>query len=309
MIKPDKDQQLMRHAVDLSKDSQGENDGRIHPKVGAVIVRPNGDIISSGFRGQYTPGNHAEQEALEGIEDDVLAGAIVYSTLEPCTFRGKQTPCCLRLIDRRIAEVVIGILDPNPDIRGRGWWKFEEQGVKVRNFDPEFVREIRELNREFIDYQLGVGLTIRAVKPEGAAEIEVDERHRARGRSIEVRRGRISVTGTYRVRPSPGDRITMLVRFGNLYFPQAPIDFSFDRENSMWLCPSVYLGWPGMDSQNDYEIIVARTSEDLDVSVGHYYAVHEWVRLNHKIEAWVGIEMKQPPGLERLVSLTAKVSP
>src|SRR5580704_8482587 len=111
MITEDKDQQLMRMAVNLARQSRAEGDGRIHPMVGAVIAYPNGEVISTGFRGRYTPGNHAEQEALVGINEDVVAGAVVYSTLEPCTFRGKQTPCCLRLIDRAISEVVIGILD------------------------------------------------------------------------------------------------------------------------------------------------------------------------------------------------------
>ena len=94
MITPERDEELMRMAVDLSKQSRPENDGRIHPFVGAVIAHQNGKIISTGFRGQHTAGNHAEQEALVGIRDDVVADAIVYSTLEPYTLRGKQTPCC-----------------------------------------------------------------------------------------------------------------------------------------------------------------------------------------------------------------------
>ena len=131
MISSERDRELMELAVNLSRKSRAEDDGRVHPFVGAVIIHPNGSIISSGFRGQHTPGNHAEQEALVGIPDDVVTGAVVYSTLEPCTIRGKQTPCCLRLIDRNISEVVIGILDPNRDIRGMGWWKFEDAGSRL----------------------------------------------------------------------------------------------------------------------------------------------------------------------------------
>jgi hypothetical protein len=51
----------------------------------ARSINPDGVVISSGYRGQHTPGNHGEQEALVGIRDDVVKGAIVYSTLEPCT--------------------------------------------------------------------------------------------------------------------------------------------------------------------------------------------------------------------------------
>jgi pyrimidine deaminase RibD-like protein len=309
MIDRNRDEELMRRAVGLSKQSRAEDDGRTHPLVGAVIAHPNGEIISTGYRGQYTPGNHAEQEALVGIKDDLVAGAVVYSTLEPCTFRGKQTPCCLRLIDRSVSEIVIGILDPNPDIRGRGWWKFEAGGITVRNFAPHFVKEIREMNRDFINYQLGPGLMITAIQPDGADEITVTEHHRARRETLEVQRGRISVKGTYRLRPSPGDRISMFVRFGRTYYPQAPIDFRFDQENSLWRCPSVFLGWAGMEEPTDYEIIVARLSEDLNIATRHYNTVNRVMREKHGSDGiWIGIEMDpEPPGFEKLATLSLRV--
>jgi pyrimidine deaminase RibD-like protein len=310
MINGQKDEEFMRMAVDLSRQSRAEDDGRIHPKVGVVIAHQNGEIISTGFRGRYTPGNHAEQEALVGVNEDVVAGAVVYSTLEPCTFRGKQTPCCHRLIDRSIDEIVIGILDPNPDIRGRGWWKFEERKIKVRNFAQHFVEEIREMNRDFIKYQLGPGLMVTALQPERAAtEIVVNEHHRATRDKLEVRRGRYSVRGTYQRRPSRGDGIYMFVRFDRTYYPQAPIDFGFDHESSLWRCPSVWLGSAEMKEPWEYEIIVARLSEDLRVSTRHYSSVNRVMRDKHHQDGiWIGIEMdSEPPGFERLASLTLRV--
>ena len=62
----------------------------------------------------------------------------------------------------------------------------------------------------------------------------------------------------------------MFVRFGRTYYPQAPIDFGFDHENSLWRCPSVWLGWAGMEGPSGYEIIVARLSEDLSVATRAY---------------------------------------
>jgi pyrimidine deaminase RibD-like protein len=309
-INGDRDKELMRKAVDLSKGSRAEDDGRIHPKVGAVIAHPNGKIISTGFRGQYTPGNHAEQEALVGISEDVVAGAVVYSTLEPCTFRGKQTPCCLRLIDRAVSEVVIGLLDPNPDIRGRGWWKFEERGIKVRTFaDQQLVKEIREMNRAFINHQLGPGLMFTAIQPDGADEIAVTENHRARRETLTVRRGRISLKGTYRVRPLRGENIRMFLRFDRRYYTQAPINFSFDHENSLWQCAPVSLGYEGMKDPRDYELIIGRLSDDLNVAIRHYSEVNRFMKEKHKMNGiWVGIEMDpEPPGFERLDSLALSV--
>jgi pyrimidine deaminase RibD-like protein len=125
VMTPEQDLAFITLALDLSRESKSEDDGRIHPFVGAVIAHPDGHLISSGYRGQHTPGNHAEQEALIGIDESVVRGSVVYSTLEPCTSRGRQTACCLRLLNAGVAEVVIGILDPNPDIRGRGEYKFE----------------------------------------------------------------------------------------------------------------------------------------------------------------------------------------
>jgi pyrimidine deaminase RibD-like protein len=244
-----------------------------------------------------------------GFREDVVAGAVVYSTLEPCTFRGKQTPCCLRLVDRSVSEVVIGILDPNPDVRGRGWWKFEERGIKVRTFTQELVKEIREMNRDFINHQLGPGLMLTSIQPEGTNEIEVTEHHRARRELLPVRRGRVSVKGTYRVRPSRGESISAFVRFSRTYYPQAPIDFAFDYDNSLWRCPSVYLGSNNMEDPSEYEIIIARLSDDLNVATRHYSTVNSFMKNKHKHDGiWVGIEMDpEPPGFERLASLTLSV--
>jgi pyrimidine deaminase RibD-like protein len=308
-INGDKDELLMRMAVDLSKHSLAEDDERIHPKVGAIIVHPNGEIISTGFRGQRTRGNHAEQEALVGIREDVVAGAVVYSTLEPCTSRGKQTPCCLRLIDRGVSEVVIGILDPNPDIRGRGWWKFQEQGIKVRTFAQQFVKEIGEMNHDFINHQLGPGLMFTAIQPNQANEIKVTENHRARRETLSVQRGRISLEGTYRVRPLRGESIRMFVRFGHRYYPQAPIDFAFDHENSLWQCASVWVGYAGMENPTDYELVIGRLSDDLNVAIRHYFEVNRLMREKYSVDGvWLGVEMDpEPPGFERLTSLTLNV--
>ena len=80
------DRTFARLAIDEARKSVPEQDGRTHPKVGAVVVK-NGRVLSSGHRGEVA-GNHAEYIALEKkLADDVIAGATVYTTLEPCTTR------------------------------------------------------------------------------------------------------------------------------------------------------------------------------------------------------------------------------
>jgi len=61
-------------------------DDRVHPKVGAVIVK-DGRVLSIAHRGEQI-GNHAEFVGLEKkLSDEAVAGATVYATLEPCATR------------------------------------------------------------------------------------------------------------------------------------------------------------------------------------------------------------------------------
>lgn len=308
MISRERDRELMTLAVDLSKKSRAEDDDRVHPLVGAVIVNQVGAPISSGFRGQHTPGHHAEQEALIGVPDDAVKGAVVYTTLEPCTSRGKQTPCCLRLIDKGVSEVVIGILDPNRDIRGMGWWKFMERGIRIRTFEQEFVEEIYALNAEFIDHQLGPGLVITHVQPIGSDAIEVSDQQRTRCVVLQARAGENVIRGHYRTRPPEGHRIRLFVRHGTTYYPQAQINFRYGNpDDPRWECSSVWLR--GSAEGTDNEIMIADLSEDLVIATRHYSDAHRKLASLGQtgMDAWVGIQMDpEPPGFKRLTQLTVK---
>src|SRR6266576_1681954 len=100
----DNDRKFARLAIDEARKSVPEPDGRSHPRVGAVVVK-NGKLLSTAYRGER-PENHAEYIALEKkLTDEAVAGATVYTTLEPCTTRTlPKVPCTERLIDRRIAR-------------------------------------------------------------------------------------------------------------------------------------------------------------------------------------------------------------
>jgi pyrimidine deaminase RibD-like protein len=263
MLNPDKDLEYMKLAFEESKKCQSENDGRVHPHVGAVILTQSGHLISTGYRGQSRKpgqshkGDHAEQVALHGQLADILRGAVVYTTLEPCTVRGKEPSCCQRLITAGVSEVVIGMLDPNRDIRGRGWWELEENRIRVRCFDPDIVQQIRQLNSDFIEYQLGVGLLIIAIQSENETEIRVEQEHRDGLKVLTVPQGHMTIRGTYRVKPTSGDRIVMLVRRDNRYFQQAPINFDLDRTNRIWVAPSAWVG-----TRHDNELFIPHMSDD-----------------------------------------------
>lgn len=146
------DRQFMEMAIEEARKSTGE-DRRSHPKVGAVVVK-DGRVLAKAHRGEF-PGCHAEYIALEKkLADQSLTGSTVYTTLEPCTSRNHpKIPCAIRLIERKVARVVIGILDPNPKISGRGQRALRKASIVTDFFPHALMGQIEELNREFIRHQ------------------------------------------------------------------------------------------------------------------------------------------------------------
>jgi pyrimidine deaminase RibD-like protein len=143
------DRKFARMAIDEARRSISEKDDRVHPKVGAVVVK-DGRVLSTAHRGEQ-PGNHAEFVALEKkLSDEAVAGATVYTTLEPCTTRNQpKIPCAQRVIDRKVARVVIGMLDPDDRISGKGVRRLRQAGIETVLFPHDLAMEVEELNREF----------------------------------------------------------------------------------------------------------------------------------------------------------------
>jgi diaminohydroxyphosphoribosylaminopyrimidine deaminase/5-amino-6-(5-phosphoribosylamino)uracil reductase len=141
---PASDEQFLRRAILLAMNGRGTVEP--NPMVGCVIVK-NGRIIGEGFHARFG-GPHAEPTALASCSEDPH-GATVYVTLEPCCHLDKQTPpCAPRLIEARIARVVIGCLDPNPQVNGRGVAMLRAAGIVVDG--PLLEAECKQLIAPFI---------------------------------------------------------------------------------------------------------------------------------------------------------------
>ena len=103
-----------------------------NPRVGCVIVNPQGVLIGSGHT-QAAGQAHAEIMALQDAEQQGhdLAGATAYVTLEPCSHQGHTGPCCDALIQVGLARVVVAVQDPNPQVSGNGIARLRQAGLQV----------------------------------------------------------------------------------------------------------------------------------------------------------------------------------
>ena len=139
------DRSYMKRALELAR--KGAGFVNPNPMVGAVIVK-DGVIIGEGYHERYG-GLHAERNALKNCKESPK-GATLYVTLEPCCHYGKTPPCTEAIIESGISRVVIGTLDVNPVVAGKGARILADTGIQVEIGILE--KECRELNRIFNKY-------------------------------------------------------------------------------------------------------------------------------------------------------------
>lgn len=126
--------------AELARGSTGSN-----PWVGCVIASLEGELLGRGHT--LGPGeDHAEIAAARDAHarGHSVAGAVLYSTLEPCSFHGRTPPCASAIAKRGIARVVIGMRDPHPRVDGQGVRILREAGVEVVEgvCEPEVRRQL-----------------------------------------------------------------------------------------------------------------------------------------------------------------------
>jgi diaminohydroxyphosphoribosylaminopyrimidine deaminase / 5-amino-6-(5-phosphoribosylamino)uracil reductase len=128
------DRTHLRRTLELAR-SAGDS-VRPNPNVGAVITRDN-EVVAEGCHARYGSA-HAEAVALEQAAG-AANGATLYCNLEPCSFTSPQKhqgPCTEKIIAAGISRVVIGQIDPNPHVRGRGIKRLQQEGIEVI-LDPQ----------------------------------------------------------------------------------------------------------------------------------------------------------------------------
>lgn len=138
-------EKYMRRCFELARKGIGKTG--LNPMVGSVIVR-NGRIIGEGFHREYG-GPHAEVNAINSVKDQaLLQESTIYVSLEPCAHFGKTPPCSLLIREKKIPRVVIAMMDPHPEVSGKGKTILEEAGIEVISGILE--KEAKFLNRRFL---------------------------------------------------------------------------------------------------------------------------------------------------------------
>lgn len=119
-----------------------------NPMVGAIITK-KGKIIGKGYhRMAGTP--HAEIIALEEVGKKAR-GSTLYVNLEPCCHYDKKTPPCTNaIIQAGIKKVVLGMIDPNPKVSGKGIRLLRNAGIEVVTGILE--NESKKMNEAYIKY-------------------------------------------------------------------------------------------------------------------------------------------------------------
>ncbi|BCW95233.1 MAG: bifunctional diaminohydroxyphosphoribosylaminopyrimidine deaminase/5-amino-6-(5-phosphoribosylamino)uracil reductase RibD [Fimbriimonadales bacterium] len=149
MALSEQDLQWMRRAIRLAQRGYPAP----NPHVGAVVVK-DGALVGEGFH-PYAGAAHAEVYALQQAGAHAQ-GATLYVTLEPCCHHGRTPPCTDAVRDARIARVVVGMLDPNPEVNGRGVEQLREAGLQIELLNPDIpaeaklIRALEAVNRIYL---------------------------------------------------------------------------------------------------------------------------------------------------------------
>lgn len=175
-------ERAMRQAINLAAPARPHP----NPRVGAVILA-DGAVVGSGAHQQ--PGEpHAEVLALRAAGARAV-GATAVVTLEPCVHQGRTGPCTNALIDAGVAQVVIGAIDPDPHVAGRGIAALRDAGIDVvvgvlagecEAIDPAYFHH-RRTGRGLVTLKTAVTLDGQTAAADGTSRWITSEEARADG--------------------------------------------------------------------------------------------------------------------------------
>ncbi|WP_299121051.1 bifunctional diaminohydroxyphosphoribosylaminopyrimidine deaminase/5-amino-6-(5-phosphoribosylamino)uracil reductase RibD [uncultured Tenacibaculum sp.] len=141
-------EKYIKRCLELAE--KGIGTARPNPSVGAVVVYQD-RIIGEGYTSVYG-GNHAEVNAIHAVKNkEQLKEATIYVTLEPCSHYGKTPPCADLIVRSQIPNVVIGCIDTNSLVAGKGVERLRKAGCSVTVGVLE--KECKEQHKRFFTVQ------------------------------------------------------------------------------------------------------------------------------------------------------------
>lgn len=190
----------MQQALALAEQAVGRSDP--NPRVGCVIGTEDGQVLGTGST-QEAGGPHAEVMALRAARDAgaELRGATAWVTLEPCAHFGRTPPCSQALVQAGITRVVVGSVDPFPQVAGAGIAGLRQAGVQVEMAGDEVAQAVRELNigffsrvergRPWVRVKVAASLDGRTALPNGVSQWITGATARADGHAWRRRAGAV----------------------------------------------------------------------------------------------------------------------
>ena len=120
-----------------------------NPMVGCVIVY-EGKVIGEGWHKKAGEA-HAEVNAIDSVKDkSLLSKSTLYVSLEPCSHYGKTPPCTDLIVKMNIKNIVIGTIDFNSEVHGKGIEHLRKKGCNVTV--GILQDKCRELNKRFFTF-------------------------------------------------------------------------------------------------------------------------------------------------------------
>nr|WP_067286052.1 bifunctional diaminohydroxyphosphoribosylaminopyrimidine deaminase/5-amino-6-(5-phosphoribosylamino)uracil reductase RibD [Marinobacterium profundum] len=167
------DHAWMARAVRLAR--QGLYSTDPNPRVGCVLVQGD-ELVGEGYHLRAGEG-HAEVNALR-MAGERAQGCTAYVTLEPCSHQGRTPPCADALVRAGVTRVVAAMVDPNPQVAGRGLERLRSAGIKAdsglleadaRTLNPGFIRRM-ETGRPWVRLKLAMSLDGRTAMASGESQ-------------------------------------------------------------------------------------------------------------------------------------------
>ncbi|MGK2928092.1 MAG: bifunctional diaminohydroxyphosphoribosylaminopyrimidine deaminase/5-amino-6-(5-phosphoribosylamino)uracil reductase RibD [Acidimicrobiales bacterium] len=167
------DDEAMRRAIEAAAGARVV--AHPNPWVGCVLLTPSGRAVVGVT---HAPGGpHAEAHAL-GLAGPDAAGATAIVTLEPCSHHGRTGPCADALVGAGVQRVVVGVLDPDPNVSGRGIAALEAAGIEVvvgvlaDEIEIQLAPYLhhRRTGRPYVVAKLGATLDGRTAAPDGTSQ-------------------------------------------------------------------------------------------------------------------------------------------